>query len=120
MEMALGDFRNALNGTNEVEITTTGRNSGRTVSNPVWFVQDDRNLYLLPVGGSASQWYRNLRKTPTIHVEAAGTAWDGRAAPITDASRINDVYNMFSNKYGAGEAQRYYSNEDVAVQIPLA
>jgi deazaflavin-dependent oxidoreductase (nitroreductase family) len=33
----------------EIEISVTGRNSGRTISIPVWFVLDGENLYLLPV-----------------------------------------------------------------------
>jgi hypothetical protein len=36
----------------EIKITVTGRNSGRAISMPVWFVLDNENLYLLPVQGS--------------------------------------------------------------------
>ena len=32
--MAFADFRNALNDTNEIELTTTGRTSGRQNSRP--------------------------------------------------------------------------------------
>jgi hypothetical protein len=35
--MAQTDFRTALQGVNEVEITVTGRTSGRSLSYPVWF-----------------------------------------------------------------------------------
>ncbi len=30
----------------------------------MWFVEEGEKLLLLPVGGSDSNWYRNLRKTP--------------------------------------------------------
>ena len=41
--MAFADFENALNDTNEVELTTTGRTSGRESSRPVWFVREGEN-----------------------------------------------------------------------------
>src|SRR6266566_8435669 len=43
-----------------IKITVTGRNSGRAISIPVWFVLDHENLYLLPVQGSDTQWYKNV------------------------------------------------------------
>jgi hypothetical protein len=54
--MAFADFENAPNNTNEIELTTTGRTSGRESSRPVWFLRQGENLYLLPVTGSDSQW----------------------------------------------------------------
>ena len=64
--MAFADFRNALNDTNEIEPTTTGRTSGRQSSRRVRFVLEGESLCLLPVTGSDSQWYKNVLKTPTI------------------------------------------------------
>jgi hypothetical protein len=32
----------------------------------VWFVWDDGKLYLLPVKGSDTQWYKNVLKNPSI------------------------------------------------------
>ena len=49
--MAQTDFRTALQGANELEITVTGRKSGRSLSYPVWFALDGDKLYLLPVKG---------------------------------------------------------------------
>ncbi len=37
-----------------------GRKSGQTISIPVWFVFESDTLYLLPVHGSETQWYRNV------------------------------------------------------------
>jgi hypothetical protein len=71
--MAFADFRNALKDTNEIELTTTGRISGRQSSRPVWFVLEGGTLCLLPVTGSDSQWYKNVLKTPTIRLAAGGT-----------------------------------------------
>jgi hypothetical protein len=38
-----------LSRASEITIGVTGRKSGRTISNPVWFVLDGDKLYLLPV-----------------------------------------------------------------------
>ena len=57
-EMATAELKSALQTASEIELTVTGRRSGRDISNPVWFVQEGEKLYLLPVGGSESDWYR--------------------------------------------------------------
>ena len=38
--MAQTDFRAALQGSNELDITVTGRTSGRSLTYPVWFAVD--------------------------------------------------------------------------------
>ena len=64
--MTFNDIEEALKNTEEIEITVTGRKSGRGISKPVWFVQEDEELYLLPVNGSDSDWYKNILKTPAM------------------------------------------------------
>jgi hypothetical protein len=64
--MALQEFLKALNNADEIELTVTGRSSGRPISRPVWFVQEGGTLYLLPVTGGDSRWYQNVLKTPAI------------------------------------------------------
>ena len=56
----------------EITITVTGRKSGRTISLPIWFVLDDGKLYLLPVKGSDTQWYKNVLKDASIRIDAGG------------------------------------------------
>ena len=118
--MAFADFRNALNDTNEIELTTTGRTSGRQSSRPVWFVLQGESLYLLPVTGSDSQWYKNVLKTPTIRLAAGGTECSARATPLTDAAKVDEVVDSFRTKYGARDVAAYYPKHDVAVEIALA
>jgi hypothetical protein len=43
-----------------------GRKSGKTISIPVWFVLEGEKLYLLPVQGSDTQWYKNALRNPQI------------------------------------------------------
>jgi hypothetical protein len=51
--------KDRLSRLNEITITVTGRKSGRPISIPVWFVLEDAKLYLLPVSGSDTEWYKN-------------------------------------------------------------
>ena len=118
--MAPADFATALNKTNEVQLGTTGRVSGHETSRPVWFVQHEDKLYLLPLTGSASQWYKNVLKTPSLHLTAAGTDYRATAHPITDPDQVHHVVDDFRTKYGARDVAAYYPNPDVAVEVPLA
>jgi len=99
----------------EINITVIGRKSGRTISNPVWFVLDGDKLYLLPVQGSDTQWYKNVLKNPSIQIEAGGTEAGFKAIPLTDAKRVSSVVDKFRDKYGASDVRKYYSKFDVAV-----
>jgi deazaflavin-dependent oxidoreductase (nitroreductase family) len=99
----------------EINLSVKGRKSGRTISQPVWFVWDGDELYLLPVRGSDTQWFKNVLKDPSIQVEVRGTEAEFRAAPITDKARISAVIEKFRAKYGAGDVKKYYSKFDVAV-----
>lgn len=99
----------------ELKITVTGRKSGRAISNPVWFVLDGDQLYLLPVKGSDTQWYKNVLKKPAIRIDARGAEAELKPVPITEAKRVASVVDKFRDKYGAGDVKKYYSKLDVAV-----
>jgi len=116
--MGLSEFEEALKNTDEIEITVTGRKSGRRISNPVWFVQEGEELYLLPVKGSDSDWYKNILKTPTMRLNAGGKEWSSEVQPVTDKAKVRDIVEKFRDKYGADQVKKYYSKFDVAVDVP--
>ena len=64
-------LKDRLSRSREINITVTGRKSGRAISIPVWFVLEDDKLYLLPVQGSDTQWYKNVLKNPSIQDQCA-------------------------------------------------
>lgn len=99
----------------QIKLTVTGRKSGRAISNPVWFVFDDDKLYLLPVQGSDTQWYKNVLQNPTVGIDARGAEGEFHAVAITDAKQVASVVERFREKYGAGDVKKYYSKFDVAV-----
>ena len=99
----------------QINITVTGRKSGRAISIPVWFVFEDDKLYLLPVQGSDTQWYKNVLRNPSIRIDARGAEATLKAVPITDAAQVSSVVEKFRAKYGASDVKKYYSKFDVAV-----
>jgi len=103
----------------EIKISVTGRKSGRTISNLVWFVFEEDKLYMLPVQGSNTQWYKNVLKNPTIRIDARGAGAEFQAVPITDATQVKSVVEKFRAKYGPGDVKKYYSKLDVAVVVEL-
>jgi deazaflavin-dependent oxidoreductase (nitroreductase family) len=113
-------LKSHLSRTREIKITVTGRKSGRTISNPVWFVSEDDKLYLLPVQGSDTQWYKNVIHNPKMSIDARGTEGKFKAVPITDASRVSAVVEKFRDKYGTKDVKKYYSKFDVAVLAQAA
>jgi deazaflavin-dependent oxidoreductase (nitroreductase family) len=99
----------------EINITVTGRKSGRVISIPVWFVLENDQLYLLPVQGSDTQWYKNVLENPSIRIDARGADAKLQAVRITDATGVSSVVEKFRAKYGANDVKKYYSKFDVAV-----
>ena len=113
-------LRDRLSRYREIKITVTGRKSGRTISIPVWFVLEDDKLYLLPVQGSDTQWYKNVLKNPMIRIDARGAGSEVKVVLVTVAPQVSSVVEKFRDKYGTNDVKKYYSKFDVAViaQIP--
>jgi deazaflavin-dependent oxidoreductase (nitroreductase family) len=113
------DLKDRLSRYREIKITVTGRKSGRKISNPVWFVFEDDTLYLVPVGGSDTQWYKNVLKNPAISIDARGAEAEWKAVAITDKKQVSSIVEKFREKYGAADVKKYYSKFDVAVVVQI-
>src|SRR5438270_13727680 len=100
-------LKDRLSRAREIKLSVIGRNSGRAISIPVWFVLDDENLYLLPVQGSDTQWYKNVRKNPSIRIDAGGAEAQFNVVPVTDPAQVASVVENFRNKYGAADVEQY-------------
>jgi len=99
----------------QIKLSVIGRKTGQTISIPVWFVLEGERLYLLPVQGSDTQWYKNVLENPSVRIDARGAEAEFQAAPITDDKAVKSVVERFREKYGAKDVKKYYSNFDVAV-----
>jgi deazaflavin-dependent oxidoreductase (nitroreductase family) len=114
-----GEFANALQKTDQIELTVTGRVTGREFSFPVWFVKEKEKFYLLPVRGSDSDWYKNMLKTPRMRLTANGASVTATAKPITDPARVSEVVDKFRANYGPDQVAQNYPKTDVAVDVGL-
>ena len=117
--MGSDQLKSALQNANEVELTVTGRKSGRESSRPLWFVEEGEKLLLLPISGSDSNWYRNIVKTPEIRLTADGAELAATATTI-DADGLADVVGKFEAKYGADQVEKFYPKRNAAVEVPLS
>jgi len=117
--MSKDDLRQRLNKVYEITLSVIGRKSGKDISRPVWFVHEANTLYLLPVQGSDTNWYKNMVADPTVKISVNDLEISERGKQITDNNRVNDVVKKFKSKYGEGEVKKYYTNFDVAVEVTL-
>jgi hypothetical protein len=82
-------------------------------------VHESNTLYLLPVQGSDTNWYKNLLVNPTLKISVNGLEISATGKLITDSNRVEDVVRKFRSKYGEGQVKKYYSKFDVAVEASL-
>jgi hypothetical protein len=101
-------LKDLLSRSREINISVIGRTSGRTISAPVWFVLEQEQLYLLPVQGSDTQWYKNVLKNPSIWIKVGSSEGEFKAIPLTDAPRVSPVVEKFRHKYGDPDVSKYY------------
>ena len=114
-EVALAD---ALQKRKQISITVTGRRTGKQITIPVWFVSERDAIWLLPVYGSNTQWYKNLQKNRAITVQAGSEKHEGRARLLKDRDSVCEVVRQFREKYTPEEIKRWYQGLDVAGHVP--
>src|ERR671925_2154249 len=122
--MSKADLYERLDRADEITLSVKGRKSGRDIPRPVWFVHEGNTLYLLPVQGSDTNWYKNLLVDPTLKISVNGGGGGEeeipvRGKPITDRNSVDDIERKFKSKYGEGDVKKYYPKVDVAVEVPL-
>jgi deazaflavin-dependent oxidoreductase (nitroreductase family) len=119
MPAQIDTLKERLAQVDEITISVTGRKSGRTISNPVWFALEHDTLYLLPVKGSDTDWYKNVLKNPAMRIQAGDADAKVKVTPVTDTKQVTPVIKKFRAKYGTGDVKKYYSKLDVAVVAQL-
>ncbi len=82
-----------------VEITTTGRKSGKPHTKPIWFVYDQGHLYLQSGKEGKSDWYLNLKKNPQLSLKIGALTFSGKAKFIADVKETERIHGLFSSKY---------------------
>jgi len=82
-----------------VELTTTGRKSGKAHTKPIWFVYDQGHLYLQSGKGGKSDWYQNLKKNPQMTLQIGTVTFQGKAKFIDEQKETERIHSLFSAKY---------------------
>jgi hypothetical protein len=119
MASSTDSLKDRLSRYRQITISVTGRKSGRVISVPIWFVLEGEILFLLPVQGSDTQWYKNVLHDPTMRISARGKEEKFEGVPITDSKTVKSVVEKFKEKYGPEDVKKYYSKFDVAVRVAL-
>ena len=120
MPTAKDSLKDRLARYRQITIGVIGRKSRRKISIPVWFaLEDSDTLYLLPVQGSDTQWYKNVLRNSRMRIAANGKERVFRAMPITDPKAVQHVVEAFRAKYSARDVKKYYAKFNVAVRVDL-
>ena len=85
-----------------IDITTTGRKTGRPRRVEIWFHNLDGELYITGLPGSRG-WYANILADPrmTFHLKETATAdFPARATPITGVEQKRDILRRICTKQG--------------------
>ncbi|MEV6277589.1 nitroreductase/quinone reductase family protein [Nocardia sp. NPDC051832] len=120
--MGIAEFRLAAQSSSEIQLTVRSRRTGRATDRPVGFVEERGALYLLPIHGSDSSWYRNVLATPRVRLAVPGVAAavvDSGATAVTDPGSVAAIVEKFHTKYGRAEVEANSTKLDVAVEVRL-
>lgn len=113
--MAAVEFLEALKSKSEVELAV--RRSGGWTTRPVWFAVDGATVYLLPMYGTDTKWYKHVTVNPEIELSVEGKRVRARARVLLDAQHLADVAKLFRSKYG--DLDRYYRKLNVAIAVTV-
>lgn len=97
-------IRRALGRDRTIDITTTGRTTGRPRRIETWFYRVDGQIYLTGSPGKRD-WYANLLVDPrfTFHLKESATAdLPARAAPVTDPEARRTIFAAILRDLGQG------------------
>lgn len=117
--MSQSEFWKALPKSGEIEIGVIGRKSGKNKFRPVWFVNENNVVYLLPVKGSDTEWFKNILHDPTMKISLNKKEFSGTGKAITEKNEVRKVVDKFRSKYSSDNIKRYYSKLDALVEFYL-
>jgi deazaflavin-dependent oxidoreductase (nitroreductase family) len=98
-------IRQALANGRTIDITTTGRESGKTRRIEIWFHNLDGAIYITGTPGKRD-WYANLVAHPdfTFHLKEGVVAdLAARATPITDPAERRAIFTRVLRNVGRPE-----------------
>jgi|SRR5579862_1313766 len=85
---------------NTLQLTTTGRKTGKRHTVTVWFLVDGDTVYLATLK-MKRDWPRNLMKNGSVELDVGGQVFKGHAEQIVHARRLAHVKELLAKKYWA-------------------
>jgi hypothetical protein len=86
--------------TEELQITTPGRDTTMRSPIPIWVVRHGDALYVRSYRGEDGVWYRSVTSHGRGHISAGGIDTDITFAQVTDADVNAEIDAAYRNKYG--------------------
>lgn len=111
----------ALETERTIDITTTGRTTGRPHRIEMWFHNLDGRLYLTGTPGTRG-WYANLQQYPrfTFHLKGAVRAdLSARGTPIVDPAGRRTVLSRLLDRLGRAADLDAWVRESPLVEIEI-
>jgi deazaflavin-dependent oxidoreductase (nitroreductase family) len=82
-----------------IDLTTTGRKTGKEHTRPVWFVVLDDRIVVQAGKNGKTDWYENLQKNPAANVHQGEYRFRVHARAIDDPARVDAIHKLFLSKY---------------------
>jgi deazaflavin-dependent oxidoreductase (nitroreductase family) len=82
-----------------IDLTTTGRKTGKEHTRPVWFVVLDDRIVVQAGKKGKTDWYENLQKNPAANVRQGDYRFRVHAHPVDDPARVDAIHKLFLSKY---------------------
>lgn len=84
-------------------LTTKGWKTGHNHQIEIWFVQHDRNYYIMSEGHEQAHWVQNILHNPAVSFRVGSKTFKG-AARIVDKQKVpkltDQVAKLMAAKYG--------------------
>ena len=110
--------RSALENDLIIDITTTGKKSGRPHRNEIWFHNLDGQIYITGLP-ERRDWYANMIADPefTFHLKGSAQAdLPARATPIRNKARRREIFQQMKDRF---EGRRGIDIDEFVEKSPL-
>ncbi|HEY6072903.1 MAG TPA: nitroreductase family deazaflavin-dependent oxidoreductase [Anaerolineales bacterium] len=104
-------------------LTTQGRRTGNPHEIEIWFTVRGRSIYFLSGGGEESDWVKNIRNQPAVHVKIGSQSFSGMARLDIQGEEEVFVREGLATKYQGwrkGRKLSEWAREALPVAVDLS
>ncbi|MCE2404144.1 MAG: nitroreductase family deazaflavin-dependent oxidoreductase [Dehalococcoidia bacterium] len=96
-------------------LTTIGRASGSQRRTPLWYVREEDTFLCFSSWGGSSDWLKNVRAHPDVHLRVGSRGWRSRGRLVEDPEEVGRVSAVFAAKYGHRTMGLFYHLDRLAL-----